>query len=316
MTPGIRRLRAPAILLAALAALLVFAAAAAAETRTGESTTAVDVGIPVPEASLVKATASYDVTGGNAVFNLTTAVAPSLLSKGEIIAALTTNSACVASANPEALLESLIFSPPPLFLIEGELGGGKTEALTGSITAPQILPATATRSGATMTITAGSPALAGAGFNCAIVLATGEGEELEGASVMAFPISAPPPPPTPPTPPAPTAPPAPTPPPPVLSIGKLKPVSLKVGKSQMVRIKVTNTGGTGTGAGSVRVKAAKGVIVKPERQQIPALAPGKSWTVSVRVEPTAKAKKSSTLSVTAAASGLTAPGSIVVKLKE
>ena len=133
---------------------------------------------------------------------------------------------------------------------------------------------------------------------------------------MSFPITGTPAPPTPPAPPAPSAAPAPAPAPPVLSIGKLKPVALKAGKSKLIRIKVTNSGATGTGAGSLRVKPPKGVVVKPERQQLPVLAPGKSWSVTVRVELTAKAKKQSTLSLTAAASGVTASGSLAVKLKE
>src|SRR6201747_3227383 len=57
-----KRLRAPALLIVALAALLVFAAtaSAAAETRTGESTTASTEEAPSGEALLVNTTASFE----------------------------------------------------------------------------------------------------------------------------------------------------------------------------------------------------------------------------------------------------------------
>jgi hypothetical protein len=131
---------------------------------------------------------------------------------------------------------------------------------------------------------------------------------------MSFPISGPPLPPSPPAT-APTAPLAPS-APAALKMAKLKPISLHVGKWQLVKVKVTNTGATGTGLGSLRVKTAKGVMVKPERQQLPLLAPGASWTMTVRVRLTAKAKPRSTLRLTAAASGLTATGPLVLKAKD
>jgi CARDB len=121
----------------------------------------------------------------------------------------------------------------------------------------------------------------------------------------------------PPTPPAPAPAPAPpAPAPPALSIAKTKPLDLKVGKSKTVKIKVSNTGATATAQGTLRVKSAKGVLVKPETQKLPVIAPGASWTVSVRVELTGKAKKKSTLTLTGTAPGLTAKGSLVVKLTE
>jgi uncharacterized membrane protein len=116
------------------------------------------------------------------------------------------------------------------------------------------------------------------------------------------------------TPPAPAATPAPAPAPAALSIAKSKPLKLKAGKSRTVKIKVTNTGGTATGPGSLRVKAPAGVLVKPETQKVPVLLPGGSWTLSVRVQLTAKAKERSTISLTGTAPGLSAKGSFVVKL--
>jgi NPCBM-associated, NEW3 domain of alpha-galactosidase len=327
MTPGIRRTRLPAILLAALAALLVFAAAASAETRTGESSSVVTLGSTLPETTLVNASASYETSSGSTVFKVTTAGPPLPESEAEMLAALTTSQSCTTSTNPEALVEGLLLAPPPLFLIENEYSTPTPIGIAGSISAPQLLPVTKTVLGATTTLSVTSAAVAGAGFNCAILIANIEEEEVgEGglvsggaATLMSFPISGPPasPAPAPSASPAPPAPvPAPAPAPPVLSIGKLKPVTLKVGKSKLIKIKVTNTGATGTGAGSLRVQPPKGVVVKPERQQLPVLAPGKSWSVTVRVQLTAKAKKQSTLSLTAAASGVTASGSLAVKLKE
>jgi NPCBM-associated, NEW3 domain of alpha-galactosidase len=326
MTPGIRRTRLPAILLAALAALLVFAAAASAETRTGESSSVVTLGSTLPETTLVNASASYETSSGSTVFKVTTAGPPLPESEAEMLAALTTSQSCTTSTNPEALVEGLLLAPPPLFLIENEYSTPTPIGIAGSISAPQLLPVTKTVLGATTTLSVTSAAVAGAGFNCAILIANIEEEEEVGggglvsggaATLMSFPISGPPasPAPAPSASPAPPAP-APAPAPPVLSIGKLKPVMLKAGKSKLIKIKVTNTGATGTGAGSLRVQPPKGVVVKPERQQLPVLAPGKSWSVTVRVQLTAKAKKQSTLSLTAAASGVTASGSLAVKLKE
>jgi hypothetical protein len=326
MTPGIRRTRLPAILLAALAALLVFAAAASAETRTGESSTALGLGSPTPEITLVNASASYETGTGSTVFKMTTAGAPDPAGEGMVLAALTTSQTCTASADPQALLTALLGGPPPLFLVVNEYSSPVALGIAGSLTAPQQLLVTKSVLGMTTTLSVTSAAVANAGFNCAIVAASIEEEVREGevgsggiGTFMAFPISAPPAvSPAPAATPAPSASPAPAPAPapPVLSIGKLKPVTLKAGKSKSIKVKVTNTGATGTGAGSLRVKPPKGVIVKPERQQLPVLAPGKSWSVTVRVQLTAKAKKQSKLSLTAAASGVTASGSLAVDLKE
>ena len=57
-------------------------------------------------------------------------------------------------------------------------------------------------------------------------------------------------------------------------------------------------------------------IANPETQKLPALAPGASWAVSVRVELTEKAKEKSTLSLTGTAPGVSVKGSLVVKLEE
>jgi uncharacterized membrane protein len=84
-----------------------------------------------------------------------------------------------------------------------------------------------------------------------------------------------------------------------------------------VKVKVDNTGGTALAAGSLRVKPVKGVNVKPESQKLPALAPGASWTLSVKVQLTEAAKAKSTLGLLASGRGATTgTGSLVVKLAQ
>jgi hypothetical protein len=329
MTPGTRRTRLPATLLAALAALLVFAAAASAETRTGESSTFITEGSPSAEATIVHADASYDTSSGSTVLNVTTAGVPNPLSDVVMIGGLTTSSICTTPTSREALLSGLIAAPPPLFVIENPYAAPTGIAIVGSPSAPVPLPVVRSVSGATTTLSVTAASVAGAGFNCVVLGTSEEGEAEEGevgegeggfvggaGTIMSFPLGASPAPPAPPAVAPSSAPPAPAPAPPVLSISKLKPVTLKAGKSKSIKVKVTNTGATGTGGGSLRVRAPKGVLVKPERQQLPVLAAGKSWTLTVRVQLTAKAKKKSTLSLIAAASGVTASGSLAIKLKE
>lgn len=333
MCPGDRRPHVPALLLAAIAALLVFATAASAETRTGESSTVIRENFPTGEVTLVKADASYESTAGSIVFHVTTATGAAHESEGSILAVLTTTPNCAGKKTGKAIIE-------PLFqnLVAGvadSLASPTANGLAGSFTAPQELPATKSVSDTTTTLSLASGTIANKEYDCAIIAAIepgeGEGGELDeefpgleegpGATFLSFPISVPPSPP--PAPPVVTAAAAgPTPPaaapaaPPVLSIGKLKPLTLAAGKSGTVKVKITNSGGSATALGSLRVKNAEGVLVKPERQQLPVLAPGASRTLSVRVQLGAKAKSKSTLTLTAAASGVTATGSFIAKLKK
>jgi hypothetical protein len=314
MFRGLSRLRAPALLIAALAALLVFAAGASAETRTGETVTAVPLfGVTSPEATLVKASASYETASGTVGFNFTTAAEPQAEKKAKLltpvadIALISGTSGCSLAALQQKQYSS------PVLAIESHYGeptvaGAAVPASFESLPLFSI-PVAKTVSGTTTTLGLALPEIANQGFNCALV----ETQEEAGGSLMVFPIAAPPASPTPPAP-TPAAPPAPAPAsPPVLAIAKSKPLKLKVGKSKTIRVKVSNTGATATAPGSLRVKAPAGVIVKPERQQVPILAPGGSFTLSVRVELTAKAKPKSTVALTGTASGLTAKGSVVVK---
>jgi hypothetical protein len=313
-----RRLRAPVLLIAALAALLVFAAGASAETRTGETATSVPLfGVTSPEATLVRSSASYETSGGTVGFNVTTAAEPQAEKEGKPsetvtdLALITATSGCSFTA-----LELGQYSSP-LLLIEGhynEPTSAKAALATSFENLPPFsIPVGKTMSGTTATFGLALPEIANQGFNCAFV----EAQEEAGASLMVFPIvpvipAETPAPPASPASPTPSAAPA----PPTLSIAKAKPLKLKVGKSKTVKVKVTNTGATATAQGSLRVKPTKGVLVRPETQKLPALAPGASWTVSVRVELTKKAKPKSTLALTGTASGVSAKGSLVVKLRE
>jgi hypothetical protein len=278
-----------------------------------------------PEATILKGTASYDTTGGSAVFNITTAAEPQEESEGvpseiEMISILfTTGGECSSSIGT---VESLAYSGSSALLIENSYAEPIPEAILGSFSTIEggggegaVIPATKSVVGTTTTLSTSSGSLAEKTFNCALFLM----EEGAGAALMAFPIKAPPPlppPPTPPTPPAPPTPAAPTPAPPALSIAKSKPLKLKVDKWKTVQLKVTNTGATATTQGSIRVKPVKGVLVKPEVQKLPILVPGATWTVPVQVELTQKAKPKSTLALTGVASGVSATSSLVVKLKE
>ena len=324
-----KRLRAPVLLLA-LAAVLVFAATASAETRAGESTTVATDQTPTPEATILKASASYE-TSGNATFEVTASGPPSAGSEGEIWAALVTSSDCQAPLDRSSLINALfVEATPPILLIRGKMAIAGAVGITGSLF--EAKPATATKSvsGTTTTFTGTSNVIANREFNCAIVGAS-DGEEFQvgegegrGSSFVAIPLvtqAEPPPPPV--SGPSPssggsqasTPPVAAAPVPPVLSIGRPKPLTLRSGKWRSVSIKVTNTGAGTSAAGSLRLKAPKGVLAKPERQQLPALAAGRTFTVSFRVQLTSKAKKKSIVSLTASVPGASAATSLGLKLK-
>jgi hypothetical protein len=309
----VTRLRALLVPIGLILAFLVLAASASAETLSGESTAVLNSLKPVPETTIVKAAATYD-TNGAMSFVATTAAPPGapahkseltgvffhLASPSECTSTIATSGGSLPL--PAAGIVSVYGSPAALGI--ADLAG--TEEEVGS--------ATKTVTGVTTALSVSAGEIASQPFNCALVSIIGEGNEGHGGalSAVAVPISPPPPPVIPPPPPAAPAPPAPA----ALSILKLKPISLKLEKWRTVKLKVTNTGGTQTAPGSLRVKTTKGVIVKPDKQQLPVLAPGGSWTVSVRVQLTEKAKQKSTLGLTATASGQTVTGSLILKRKE
>jgi hypothetical protein len=308
-----KRLRAPALLIAALAALLVFAAtaSAAAETRTGESTTASIVGAPSPEAVLVKSTASFETATGSAVISFTTAAPPDPASNNEMIGGFSTqecSSTPPSSFNTESAILPLLASSPLLLIISSP--SEQAEGITGTTSSPVPLLVLRSVSGATTTLALASPSLVEAGYKCALIFVE---EETGAGSLMTVPIKGPPPPP-----PAPVVAPAPAPlpAPAVLSVAKPKPLKVKAKTWKTVHVKVSNTGATATTQGSLRVKAAKGALVKPEVQKLPVLTPGATFTLSVRVQLTGTAKPTSKLPVTVTAPGVSATGSIVLKLKQ
>jgi hypothetical protein len=330
-----RRLLPLTLFLAAAVALLAFAGTAAAETKVGEGTSPEQPTL-AGEADLLKASANFEVGTGTVTFQITTrqaqestpeAVRPSITYLGGLVTAHTACTRAAIEAEGEKALEekneSSVFpivevlssnrqldpeTLPPGVLPAQAYGGYVThESETGL---PEFLiPGSKSLSGTTATVGATVTAAANGSFNCAEVVAEGLGEP----DLIIFPLTAksePPPVVTPTaTPAAQAAPPA-----AALSIAKAKkPLKLKVGKWATVKVKVTNTGGSASSPGSLQLKATKGVVVKAGRQKLPVLLPSGSWTVSYKVKLTAKAKKSSTLSLVGAAGSLAVKSSLILK---
>jgi hypothetical protein len=312
-----KRLRAPALLIAALAALLVFAASAsaAAETLTGESTNRSTQGVPTPEILLVKSTASYEPATGHAVVSFTTSAPPSPLSTAKVLGGFSfteCSSATPPPSEPAGVLVQLIENPP-LLILESEFSEPTASALTNSISAPLEQPASKSVSGTTTTISFSPTFFNEAGYKCVVVMVLGEG----GGSIITVPIQAPlPPTPSPAPVAAPASTPAPLPSPAKLSLVTSEPLKVKAKTWKTVHVKVADVGATATSRGSLQVKAPKGVIVNPEVQKLPVLTPGETFNLSVRVQLTGKAKPTSKLPVTVTAPGVSATGSIVLKLKQ
>jgi len=164
MSRSKNRLRAPALLIAALAALLVFAATAAAETRTGESTTASVVGAPSPEAVLVKSTASFETATGSAVISFTTAAPPDPAGNTEMIGGFSTQECGSTPPSPftqETAILPLLASSPLLLVISSP--SEPPEGITGTASSPVQLLVLRSVSGATTTLALASPSLVEAG---------------------------------------------------------------------------------------------------------------------------------------------------------
>jgi hypothetical protein len=327
MSLRVGRGRALGILIAVLSAVLGSASTASAETRIGESTSPLTVGHPIREAKLVKSTASFDTDG---ILNLVVeTLEPPLAPNNTTLQADAFHAGaggCTVEAvfppgaqggtlsPPAAGVFSKYSEPTAVGVLLQEEGGG-----------PIFLgDAGKVVSGLTTSFSISSPEIANLPLDCvATAVIETEGGHLNALSAMVFPIAVPPPaPPAPPASPVPTpsSPPAtssgpPAPPTaPALSIARPKPLKLALEEWKTVKVKVINTGTGDSRRGSLRVRAPKGVAVKPERQQLPALAPGTSRTVSFRVRLTEKAKKKS-LALTASASGVTGTARLVLKLK-
>jgi hypothetical protein len=212
---------------------------------------------------------------------------------------------------PNRPIEKPLSENVPLAQAYSVFGGA--EVAEGNYDFEDFVPASKAVNGSTLTLSGSNPKALNAPLNCALVEAGGEAGIPD---VIIFPLTVKPPPPAPSNP-APQATPEAKPSPPAakLSIAKAKPSKLVPGKWRTVKVTVKNTGGAAAGPGSLRVKAPKGVVVKPVRQKLPALLPGGSWTVSVRVKATGRAKPKSTLTWTATAGGQTATGSVVLRLQ-
>ncbi len=339
------RLRRSLILLAALAATLLFAATAAAEVKIGEGTSPEQAALP-GEADLLKGSLEYDSATGRATLGVTTRQAQETTPLAErpeiqyIAALINVDFTCTRegfeAASKKAQEEkkelkptypiyelysaNKPFSEPPPGQPQAQAYGAfiaSEKEMESGPTPENFVAGTKVLSGTTATAAATFAKAANQPFNCAEVVAenfSGGGEP----DVIFFPLTTKPEPPVQAPAPAPPAPPAPpVPAPGFFSFAKAKkPLKLEVGKWKTVKVKVTNTGATTTASGSLRLTARKGVLVKSGRQKLPVLPPGESWTVSFKVELTEKAKPKSTLSLIATAGAVTNNGSLVLKRKD
>ncbi|HWH21337.1 MAG TPA: hypothetical protein VN671_12435 [Solirubrobacterales bacterium] len=319
-----RRLLPLTVFTAAAIALLAFAGSAYAETKIGEYNAPVDPTIR-PEVSILHVSTEYEGATGALSFAVTTAGEPRAEVGGEeneteMFAILLTLPECSLAEFKSAEEHNAGF---PIYEI---LSSYSESTLAASAFAesvkesPKLGFASKEVEGTKTSLKVQNPRAVNQPFTCGAVFLSGveneAGEEVEKVALFPLTTKPEPPPaeakPAPSTPETKAAPPAPA--PAALSIAKAKkPLKLKVGKWATVKVTVANTGGTTTGPGALRVKAPAGVLVKPERQKVPILAPGGSWTISVRVQLTARAKPKATLALTGTAPGLTAKSSLIVK---
>jgi hypothetical protein len=313
-----RKLLVPSILVCALLALAL-AATASAEVRVGEATAPANPALN-PQADVIAAKAEFDSSAGSLTFAVTTVAAPSPGTETEpselqMAAGLVTTNTCSRLAFNTPAFPMFAFEyqyaediPPVWRIIESAAAEPKLPETLGVAVKSTV--------GTTTTLSAMVPKAVNGPFNCAAAYVL-DSSSSTAPELLFFPIAVPQPPPPPVTIPAPTQSQAPAPTAPqavaALSIAKAKALKLKAGKWKTVRIKVANTGGAATVPGSLRLKAPRGVLVKPEKQRLPVLSAGGSWTVSAKVQLTAKAKKKSKLALTATAGGLTTKGTLILK---
>jgi hypothetical protein len=309
---GLHRLLAPTALICAFVLVLAFAATAAAETLSGEGTSPVNNEIP-GKADILSATATYDSTAGTVSFNVTTREAPGEREELQMVGALGRPKEGVCSINLSQItlpvMEIILpgvsplaptAEPIPSWLEINE--GGKIGGFG---------PATKSLNGTTSTLSAKSTELlVNKPYTCAVVAVEKPGSEKEAPKLLdelSFPLNIRQAAPSPPKPSVPT--------PGALSLARSKPLKLNTGKWTNVKVKVSNTGGTAVGPISIKAKAPAGVVLKPGSGKLglPSLLSGQTWTVTLRVKLTEKAKSKSTLLLTATATGLSATGSVVVK---
>jgi hypothetical protein len=307
------RLLVPSILACALVLALAFAATATAEVRTGDGTSPINESI-APDLDLVHASAAYDSSTGSVTLTATTRSAPTG-GPGVLQAALftATNGVCALPGPGSDPFPAMPFSAPygeseaEWILLPG--GGGPIEPA-------EVGTASKSVEGATTILRVTAPQVAELPFGCAEV---GTSEKFSAPTEqIVFPIAVAAPPSTPvitatappPTPPAAVGVTAPA----ALSFGKSAPAKGKAGTWTKVKVTVSNTGGTAVGPIAIKAKAPKGIAVKPGSLKLPALLAGQRRTIVLQVKLTAKAKPKSTIALTGTGGGLTAVGSVVVKL--
>jgi hypothetical protein len=322
----LRRLLAPSTLACVLLVALAFAASASAEVRTGEASSPVNLAV-TGEEDLLHASAGYDSRTGSLVVEATTREAPGPEPKVGVITGLAT----VKGACDKSLFGTSEPAYPQLLVLSFDEGEGepntprewRTSWLTfeGEGAPGDSGPGSWSQEGTTATVAATAAAAVGRPYNCAFVsIGTLNGGPEENGESVLFPIAVP----TPPEPPKPVeitktvtvTKDAPAPPPAApgnLQIARSKALSPKPGKWARTSFKVTNTGGTAIGPIAIGAKAPAGVQAQPLQSKVPALLPGQSWSVGLRVRLTAAAKASSTIALTADGAGLTAKGSVTVK---
>ncbi len=307
-----RRLLPTTVLLVALLAALAFASgSAAAEIRSGEGASPVEPEIP-GGTDILGATASYDATDGVVTLTVTTRE-PTSTTEQFVVGGGLGVQGTECGYPTMAIAGASNGSTAAWAIVESEQEF--EEGITGE-------PGQKSVAGSTTTLIASSPRLAGKPYNCADVSVEGlEEGELEVFDELTFPLSnivqtAPPPTVTTQPPATATTIPTPAPTPAALSIAKLKPLKLKVGRWTKLKVRISDPGGVATGPGTLKVKAPKGIVLKPAagKLKLPALEPGATQTLSFEARPTEGAKPRSKLSLTATVPGLTAESSVVMKL--
>jgi hypothetical protein len=297
-----------ALVTAIVAALaLFFAASAAAEVRSGSATDGTEPERIPGSIDIVAASASYDTAGSLSV--AVTTLAPPPITEEVLITArfgVLSGGECVA---PIAAIVGTYTNPA---IVKWAVSGGEGDGVESV-------------SGATISLSAASPALVNLPFNCvepAIYEAGGKEELLEGLTVPIALVG--PPPPTPPasTPPSTSAPspsPSPAPAPPPAPKANLvvpsKTVTLHRGAWKKVKVTITNTGNATAGKVAVKIGKAKGVVVKPKSGtlKLKSIAAGKSKVASFKAALTRKAKASSKLTLTITGKGLKATGAVTLE---
>jgi hypothetical protein len=288
---------------------LVFAAAAAAEVRSGSATDGTEPERISGSIDIVGVNASYDSAGSVSVA-VTTLAPPPIPTEELVLSArfgVRSGDECVS---PLAALVGTYTQPAAVAW--GTSAGGKG---TGSESV----------SGTTTTLAATGPALANQPFNCvepAIYEVDEEGElvkpALEGLTAPITLVGPPPPSSPAPTPPGNSTPPppAPAPAPKANLVASPKTATLHRNAWKKVTVKITNTGNAAAGKVALKIGKARGVAIKPRsgKLELKSIAAGKSKVASFKAELTGKAKASSkvTLAITGA-KGLKATGVVTLE---